>query len=230
MGYSSERSRERILNAAERLFSAHGIDGVSVRRIAAAAGVQLALLTYYFGTKEGLYRAVFERRIVPISAARRRRLAEILARRRPAPEVSEVLDALARPWVELRRHRWGNDYTRLIAREVSDPAENRRGIVKDLLDPIAREFMAAMERTLPGLPRARIHWAYHFFIGALLTLLLHPTRPKRLSGALCRVEDNETVLAEIVGFFAAGLGGGPRQREGKTKPRRNAHEARHLHA
>jgi AcrR family transcriptional regulator len=201
-----------------------------VRRIAAAADVQLALLTYYFGTKEGLYRAVFQRRIEPISAARRQRLAAILARKKPAPQVSEVLDALARPWVELRQHRWGNDYTRLIAREVSDPAENRRGIVKDLLDPIAREFMAAMEQTLPRLPRARIHWAYHFFIGALLTLLLHPARPKRLSGELCRVDDNEAVLAEIIGFFTAALREQSRRRDKKTKSRRNAHEAGHLHA
>lgn len=229
MGYNSERSKERILNAAERLFSARGIDGVSVRKIAVAARVQLALLTYYFGTKEGLYRAVFQRRIEPISAARRARLAAILARKKPKPHIAELLDALARPWVVLRRHRWGAHYTRLIAREVSDPAENRRGIVKDLLDPIAREFMAAMEVALPGLPRARIHWAYHFFIGALLTLLLHPARPKRLSGELCKVEDDEAVLQEIIGFFTAALLAKSRQRE-KTKPRRSAHEIGHLHA
>ncbi len=229
MGYNSERSRERILNAAERLFSAHGIDGVSVRQIAAAARVPLALLTYYFGNKQGLYRAVFQRRIEPISAARRARLAEIMRRKRPSPRIEEVLDALARPWVELRAHRWGGHYTRLIAREVSDPREGRRGIVEDLLDPIAREFMSAMERTLPALPRARIHWAYHFFIGALLILLLHPTRPKRLSGGHCPVDDNEAVLAEIVSFFAAALRT-KRRRAEKPRPRRSVHEARDLHA
>lgn len=229
MGYNSERSKGRILNAAERLFSAHGIDGVSVRQIAAAADVQLALLTYYFGTKDGLYRAVFERRIAPISAARRARLAGILARRRPPPRIEEVLDALARPWVELRRHRWGAHYTRLIAREVSDPREGRRGIVEDLLDPIAREFMAAMERALPGLPRARIHWAYHFFIGALLMILLHPRRPQRLSGNLCRVDDNDALIGEIIEFFSGALDGRARLHQ-KTKSRRNAHEAGDFHA
>lgn len=228
MGYNSERSKERILNAAERLFSAHGIDGVSVRQIAAAAGVQLALLTYYFGTKDGLYRAVFERRIAPISAARRARLVEIMARRRPPPRIEEVLDALARPWVELRRHRWGAHYTRLIAREVSDPREGRRGIVEDLLDPIAREFMAAMETTLPGLPRARIQWAYHFFIGALLMILLHPRRPQRLSGNLCRVDDNDALIGEIIEFFSGALDG--KARRHTRKSRRNAHEIGDLHA
>ena len=38
-----------------------------MRGIASAAGVQLALLSYYFRSKQGLYRAVFQRRIDPIS-------------------------------------------------------------------------------------------------------------------------------------------------------------------
>ena len=62
-GAKGAKTRERILRAAERLFAEHGYDGVSVRSIAAAAKVQLALLSYYFQSKLGLYRAVFQRRI-----------------------------------------------------------------------------------------------------------------------------------------------------------------------
>ena len=65
--HDGERRRDRILTAAERLFSEAGIDGVSMREIAAEAGVQLALISYYFGTKQELYRAVFRRRIEPVS-------------------------------------------------------------------------------------------------------------------------------------------------------------------
>ena len=81
----SERTKERILRAAERLFAEHGFDGVSVRQIAAAADVQLALLSYYFETKEGLYRAVFRRRIEPIAEERRRQLREVMERKDPPP-------------------------------------------------------------------------------------------------------------------------------------------------
>jgi len=145
-GAKGAKTRERILRAAERLFAEHGYDGVSVRRIAAAAGVQLALLTYYFHSKLGLYRAVFQRRIEPISAQRRELLNRVLRRIDPPPSIEEILDALARPWVELRDRPGGQHYSRLIAREAGDPRESSRGIVKEMLDPIALEFLAAMER------------------------------------------------------------------------------------
>jgi AcrR family transcriptional regulator len=202
---NSERTKERILNAAERLFSQRGIDGVSVRDIAAAAGVQLALISYYFGNKQGLYRAVFRRRIDPISAERLSRLGEILSRRRPQPTIEEVLDALARPWVELREKRGGLHYTRLIAREVADPNEGSRGVVKEMLDPIALKFIEAMGKVLPNRPRSEIHWAYHLFIGGLLLILLKEERIERLSGRLCDMRDSERVIREIVGLFARAL-------------------------
>ena len=79
------KTRERILRTAERLFAEHGYDGVSARRIAASARVQLALLSYYFHSKLGLYRAVFQRRIEPISERRLEILHGVMRRaiRRP---------------------------------------------------------------------------------------------------------------------------------------------------
>lgn len=53
-------SRERILEAATAEFAAHGLGGARVDRIAARAGANKALLYYYFGDKDGLFRAVLE--------------------------------------------------------------------------------------------------------------------------------------------------------------------------
>ncbi len=199
-----ERTKDRILDAAERLFADHGYDGVSLRDVGQAAGVPIALASYYFGGKDGLYRAVFERRIAPISERRRAALRAAMARGK-APTIEEILDALARPWVELRRTRGGQHYSRLLARETADPNESRRGIVRELLDPIAVEFIAAMETALPQFPRAEIHWAYHFFIGALLLVLINPGRTRRLSGALCDMSDADAATRNIVDFFSRAL-------------------------
>lgn len=49
-----------IINAAERLFAVNGFSGTSVRDIAQAADVNLAMISYYFGSKEKLMEAVFE--------------------------------------------------------------------------------------------------------------------------------------------------------------------------
>src|SRR5260370_37799722 len=53
-----EDTRRRILETALDLFSAHGYEGASTRQIAEGPGVNLPAIQYYFGNKEGLYRAV----------------------------------------------------------------------------------------------------------------------------------------------------------------------------
>jgi AcrR family transcriptional regulator len=55
--------KARILTAAEELFAVRGYHGATTREIAAAAGMNLAMIHYYFGNKEGLYRAIFEDKI-----------------------------------------------------------------------------------------------------------------------------------------------------------------------
>jgi AcrR family transcriptional regulator len=55
------RSRERLLAAALDEFSAHGFAGGRVNTIAERAGLNPQLINYYFGGKEGLYRALEQR-------------------------------------------------------------------------------------------------------------------------------------------------------------------------
>ncbi len=57
----SSPSREHILDAAERLFAAQGFTATTIKHIGHAAGVNTALLYYYFEDKERLYRAVLQR-------------------------------------------------------------------------------------------------------------------------------------------------------------------------
>ena len=52
-------ARARLLTTALRLFAEHGFARTSTREIAQAAGVNIAAISYYFGDKAGLYRAVY---------------------------------------------------------------------------------------------------------------------------------------------------------------------------
>src|SRR5580658_7913665 len=56
----SDQTRARILTAAIREFSADGMAGARTERIAEAAGVNKALLYYYFTSKQALYDAALE--------------------------------------------------------------------------------------------------------------------------------------------------------------------------
>lgn len=58
-----DEKREHILNTAERLFAQGGFEGTSVRKIAQESGVNIAMISYYFNSKEGLLKAIVENRI-----------------------------------------------------------------------------------------------------------------------------------------------------------------------
>ena len=53
----------QIIEKAEELFATQGYEGTTVRDIADAAGVNLAMISYYFGSKEKLLEALFMERM-----------------------------------------------------------------------------------------------------------------------------------------------------------------------
>ena len=57
---ATSETRGTILAAASPLFASSGIQGTTIRQVAAAARVNSQLIYYYFGNKEGLFRAVLE--------------------------------------------------------------------------------------------------------------------------------------------------------------------------
>jgi AcrR family transcriptional regulator len=205
MPASSVETRQSILLAGERLFAGHGIDGVSLRDVAAAARVPLALITYHYGTKLALYRAVFEARIAPLSRARRERLAAIMRRPKARRRIGDVIEAFLLPMLE-SRHRHPH-LGRLLGREIGDPAARRRGIARSLLDPLSREYLAALEALLPGRPREDVHWAYHFVVGSMVSVLSNPHRYRRLSKGVCRIDDDQAVLRHFKRVFGRALSG-----------------------
>lgn len=73
------RSREAILDAAERLFAQRGFDGASLADIGASAGVSRGTPGYFFASKEGLYAAVLERVDARRDAALRPAFAPLVA-------------------------------------------------------------------------------------------------------------------------------------------------------
>jgi AcrR family transcriptional regulator len=67
MKYSEKQVQ--IIETAEQLFAVHGYEGTSVRQIADAAGVNLAMISYYFGSKEKLMQALVNLRTVDTKLA-----------------------------------------------------------------------------------------------------------------------------------------------------------------
>ena len=89
---SAEGARERILDAALDLFGERGLTGTTVRDIAARAKVNVAAISYHFGGKDELYRAVAGTVIGSIEARVRSRIGNLLDK--PPTDAEGALVAL----------------------------------------------------------------------------------------------------------------------------------------
>src|SRR5258708_24271131 len=81
----------RIIDAAERLFIRDGIDATSLRAVTREAGVNVAAIHYYFGSRDELLRAVLDRIVTPVNERRLVLLDQGLAANRGRPLAVEEL-------------------------------------------------------------------------------------------------------------------------------------------
>ena len=207
---ASEASKARILNAAETLFSKKGLEGVSVREIAAAAGLDLAMINYHFGSKLGLYRAVFHRRADALTEERVSELDRVLAGSAgKAPRLEDVVYALVAPNIFLRNNpdAGGVPFARIIVREMTDPNERDRGIISATFDETAQRFLQALALVFPTAPTAELHWAYHFAIGTLVQTMASTGRLEVLSHGACQMSDPDVILERLIPFVVNGIRG-----------------------
>src|SRR5690242_5145363 len=94
-------TKERILDAAEGLFAAHGFADTSLRKIVREANVNLASVHYHFHSKEALLEAVVLRRAEPLDRERLELLDALERRGAGFPSVEEVLEAFILPTARL---------------------------------------------------------------------------------------------------------------------------------
>jgi len=202
----SEDTRTRILDSAEQLFAADGIEATSLRAITREAGANLAAVNYHFGSKDALVGEVYARRLGPVNEARFERLERLLneaGESAPSPEqiieafVAPALHALADPDGQ------GHNLVRLMGRAHTEVSEEVRRVVFSQFIEIVTAFTAAFERALPGLPVDEIQLRFKFMIGTLAYSMVNP--PKFGTEPPSGEAEVQRMLDRIVEFCAAGF-------------------------
>ncbi|HTM19720.1 MAG TPA: helix-turn-helix domain-containing protein [Kofleriaceae bacterium] len=92
----SAATRRKVLASALAMFAEHGVDGVSIREIAAAAGVSLATVHHYFGSKEELYAACVDSMYGELVAMRPQLAAALGKGGQPAELIDRIVRAAFR--------------------------------------------------------------------------------------------------------------------------------------
>jgi AcrR family transcriptional regulator len=93
-------TRAALIDAAAKLFAAHGVDGVSIRSINSQAGLAAASVHYHFGSKGKLLDAVLEREGLAVLAEISERADRLLARQ-TRPTTRQLVETLAKPYLNL---------------------------------------------------------------------------------------------------------------------------------
>lgn len=157
-------TKQKILDAAERLFGENGYDATSLRQIIAEAGVNLAAIHYHFGSKQELLDELILRKAGPVNEQRIALLERVVAQAGPGPlAVEKVLKAFMDPMSSAAEQY--PQFVRVMGRLHAEgllPA-----VVQQHFQPVIVRFRAAMQRALPELPEQEFLWRLHFMIGAM---------------------------------------------------------------
>jgi AcrR family transcriptional regulator len=195
-------TKDRILDAAERLLAKRQFDATSLRAITAEAEVNLAAVNYHFQSKEALIRAVIARRIGPVNVKRLAMLDAVEAGGgdRPLP-IGAVIEAFIRPVIELRSTT--KTIAPLMGRVFAESAEFLERFFREHLAEVTKRFLAAFERAAPGLPREEVFWRMHFLIGSMAHTMIAGEFFQMVTGGLCRADDGDGLVRRMVVVFAA---------------------------
>ena len=197
---------EQILDAAEDLFSKHGLHGVTLKDVAHRVGVHHTLLNYYFADKKTLFDAVFSRRAVVTSERRMKALDDYEASCDGKPTVEGALHAFLDTDLDLYitgGEGWKN-YAQLTA-QVANTPEWGAELMDTHFDPVVLRLIGLLQKARPDSAPEDIFWGYHFVTGALMLTLARTGRIDKLSGGLSHSDDFVAVKERMARFMAAGF-------------------------
>lgn len=167
------KTARKLMLAAERLYGQHGLDGVSLRQVATAAGqANNYVVQHHFGSKLGLIQAVSEMRL-PAMEAHRQTLVDA-ARAEGDTSVPRMLSCLFSPLVTVLAEQDMKDYARFtLAVMHLDPQEHPFVRSTDI-SPASTEIRGKLSETLsdlgPDVFRRRLALSASVFLNGISEL------------------------------------------------------------
>jgi TetR/AcrR family transcriptional regulator len=188
--------RENIIASATPLFAAKGLNGVSVRDLTRAAEVNLSMISYYFGGKEGLYAAVLNEQFAVLGKIEEIELLEI--------DTLQKFELYVRATVS--RYRKSPYLLRFYTSELTNPTASFETIVKPAIKRVVQVLLDTFtdglthEKFRPGLDPADTVLALAGMIN--FYFLLEPATADLVDRA---PERDEKLIRHIMDIFTRGV-------------------------
>lgn len=194
-----------ILDAAEPAFAEYGYHGASLRFIAREAGVNQAMIAYYFKSKHGLLNAVIKRRADQINRERGAGLDRLLQAGKPTLE--EVIEAFLRPAMELASDErlGGFAYVKLLAVLGNSLDDVSQHVIVENFDGIAQRYIDVIISTEPRLGNSAAVRGYLLTIAVGMSAVGIEWRVRRLAGEAYDRPETAELIRGAVAFAVAGI-------------------------
>ncbi len=141
-----EETHDRILQAAESLFSAKGFEATSVRDLTTEASCNVASVNYHFGGKENLYLETFRSLLSEVRDRRIESMRRDMAAR-PDMSLEDFVESFASAFMEpLVDQSRGRFFLGFFAHELNDPHLPPRVFVEEFIRPLAQVSIEGFER------------------------------------------------------------------------------------
>lgn len=200
-------SRSTIMKEAIRLFALHGLDGTSVRDIAQASNCNISAISYYFGGKTNLYKAVI--REFALNSRDEFNKIHLKYKNHPANQtnffnfVSDMIDIVHK----MIYH--SNDHFKILEREKIFGHPNSKELVQEVLIPVSNQFIAVFEEAQSlGLISKDTNGSFFFFmmLEAIKGLSIHNECAKRSEFDFINFPDKpQFVKEQLLNLFKNGL-------------------------
>ena len=186
----TELTRAKLVDAAARLFTEHGFEGVTIRDLENAAGVQRGLLAYHFKDKKSLWQAMADETFSELQEQidpRLELIADLSAR--------EQIAYIVRFYVRFSAKH--PQFPRLLAQEARHESWRLDYILDEHVRPIADQLREPVSEALGLSERQFIHW-YYLLAGGSSLIFSHAPECKGLFGVDPHADDVVDEHAEVM--------------------------------
>ncbi|MGD9109556.1 MAG: TetR/AcrR family transcriptional regulator [Phycisphaerales bacterium] len=170
-GVSSGQACERLLDAAEKLFSERGFGNTSVRDLTRAAGCNIAAVNYHFGGKDQLYRAMFQRHMSKVFDEQIEIINKVMSSKNPTLEVL-LQGMIAKALEPLEQQNERVPMVKLIVRETLNPHMKEDVVELEAFKEFIELIKDALMRLVPGLSADNAVLCFYSLEGLILQPLL----------------------------------------------------------
>jgi AcrR family transcriptional regulator len=192
-----DHTRQRLLQATRRLLAERGLGGVRLRDVSEAAEVNIAAVSYHFGSLAGLVNTAVREAADAAVSEQARRLASLP----PDAALEDIVAAWIRPTVQgLQEDPEAGALLRIASQAITEAPADMRQWAQDTLARTHGQLMARLRPALPELDDQEL--AFRVFCAGGITNRFHTAASLPESSAASSPELERLLVAAITGMLA----------------------------